>query len=55
MITFKYDTSQIQIIITDASLGGVYLPPMASLAAENGPTWKTALCEVYHAQVVYTK
>ena len=55
MIIFKYDNNQIPITITDASLGGVYLPPMASLAAKDGPAWKTALCEVYHAQVVYTK
>ena len=55
MIIFKYDTIQIPITITDASLGGIYLPPMASLAAKDGPAWKTALCEVYHAQVVFTK
>ena len=55
MIIFKYHTYQIPITITDASLGGIYLPPMASLAAKDGPAWKTALCEVYHAQVVYTK
>ena len=54
MIIFKYHTNQIPIM-TDASLGGIYLPPMASLAPENGPAWKTALCEVYHAQVVFTK
>ena len=41
---FKYHTNQMPIIKTDASLGGIYLPPMASLAAEDGPAWKTALC-----------